>query len=98
MSTIHSYEELESLFDTYRPTGTDAERKQFATDIAAAVRRHLEFEGLDASPEEGTASEQGRELAEYAGEIESMDPADTHFDNSIQQLRQRLREHADTSA
>lgn len=97
MSKIHTHDELESLFDTYRPTGTDGERKQFATDIAAAVRRHLEFQGLDASPEEGTATEDGREIADLADQLEGMDPSDTHFDNQVQQLRTRLREHVATS-
>lgn len=95
MSGTYTHEELGSMLDSYRPTGTDAERQAFAQDIAAAIRRHIETEGRDATPDEGSATGDVEDLEQLAMQLGEADPSDNRFDNLVENLRSSLRTHAD---
>jgi hypothetical protein len=95
MSATYTHEELGSMFDGYRPTGTDAERQEFAQDIAAAIRRHIETEGRDATPDDGSATSGVEDLEQLAMQLGEADPSDNQFDNLVENLRSSLRAHAD---
>ncbi|MBW3662541.1 MAG: hypothetical protein KY469_05510 [Actinobacteria bacterium] len=95
MSATYTHEELGSMLDSYRPAGTDAERQEFARDFAAAIRRHIEAEGRDATPDDGSATGDVEDLEQLAMQLGEADPSDTRFDNLVENLRSSLRAHAD---
>lgn len=86
-ATVTEHDRIDALFEDYRPTSTDDERRGVMDRIVDAIRDHFASSGEDLSDDD-------LELSRALDDLQAAGPQDGSYDRQVQDVRAKYRRHA----